>query len=71
LKAINLNNEHPLDELLEDCRMSASSDWECDFVETMSANRQTYGLNWNPTDQQIAKMRQIVGEEWLEDGYGR
>ncbi len=62
-KRVNLNEEHPLDELLEDALMSASSDWECNFVEDMSVNRKRYGLRWSPTDAQISKMRQIVGKD--------
>jgi len=64
-------NNHPLDELLEDARMAASSDWEEDFVEKMTEERKKWGLRWHPTDRQEAKLRQIAGEAWLEDGYDR
>ena len=69
---MNLNPEpHPLDELLEDARMAASSEWEEDFVRAATAAREKYGLRWKLTDRQEAKLRQIAGEEWLEDGYDR
>lgn len=69
---MNFNPErHPLDELLEDARMAASSEWEEDFVNEMTAARKKYGLRWEPTDRQEAKLRQIASEEWLEDGYDR
>ena len=69
---IDLNEaDHPLDELLEDARMAAATDWEEEFMADQIKNRQHYGLNWEPTPMQIAKMRQIAGQAWLEDGYDR
>lgn len=63
--------DHPLDELLEDARMAASSDWEEEFVDSQLQARKCYGQNWYPTDRQIDKLKQIVGKKWLEDGYDR
>jgi hypothetical protein len=65
--------EHPLDELLEDARMAASTDWEEDFVADQLANRKKYGARWRPTDGQVAKLRQIADGPSEDDrrGYGR
>lgn len=71
-KAISLNDDgHPLDELLEDARMAADSVWEEEFVADMLGNRKKYGNHWRPTDMQIAKLRQIAGEDSLGDGFDR
>lgn len=65
------DDDHPLDALLEDARMAAESEWEEDFVADMAASRKRYGRQWNPTDRQVDKLRQIAGEEWLGDSYDR
>lgn len=52
--------DHPLDELLEEARMAASSDWEEAFVADLKANRDRYGLDWNPTGRQVEKLQEIA-----------
>jgi hypothetical protein len=64
--------EHELDELLEDARMAASTDWEEDFVADQLANREKYGARWRPTDGQIKKLRKIAdgpSDEWPKSDF--
>jgi hypothetical protein len=59
--------EHQLDELLEDARMAASTDWEEDFVADQLANREKYGARWQPTELMVLKLKEIA--EWSEPEY--
>ena len=51
--------------------MAASSDWEEEFAGKMLEQRRRYGARWEPTGAQIAKLRQICGKTYLDDGYDR
>ena len=64
-------DDHPLDELLEDARMAASSEWEEEFVDSQIENRKRYGRRWEPTDRQVNKLKQITGNKFLDDGYDK
>lgn len=57
---LNDDSSHPLDDLLEDARMAAATDWEENFVDDMLANRKRWGARWTPTAAQEAKLRQIA-----------
>lgn len=54
--AINLNDEHPDDALLEDARMNASTQWEEAFIAGLLERRKKYGGNFHLSDAQ----REIV-----------
>lgn len=59
--------EHPLDSLLEDARMAASTDWEEQFVADMTEKRKKYGSKWHVSVGQERKLRQIAEKEDSED----
>lgn len=61
--AINLNDEHPDDGLLEDARMSASSDWEESFVADLLDRRSRHGFNFSLSERERAKLLEITGGE--------
>lgn len=55
--------EHPDDELLEDARMAASSQWAEDFVADQLERRKEYGANFTLSDRQRATLRTIAGHD--------
>lgn len=64
--ALNLNQagpgaEHPDDELLEDARMAASTDWEESFVADLLDRRNRQGANFTLSSAQRDKLEEIIG----------
>jgi hypothetical protein len=60
--AINLNDEHPDDELIEDARMAASTDWEESFCRSILDRRQRHGANFNLSERERSKLIEISSE---------
>lgn len=51
------------EELLEDARMAASSDWEETFVADMKAKYEQYGEDMFISNAQLDKLNKIVNED--------
>jgi hypothetical protein len=51
---------HPDDELIEDARMAASSDWEEEFIADIIERRQRFGRAFMLTPKQREKLQQIA-----------
>lgn len=60
--ALNLNDEHPDDGLLEDARMAASTDWEEGFVADLLDRRKRQGFNFSLSGRERDKLHEISGE---------
>ena len=54
-----------IDELLEDARMSASTDWEEGFVADLLERRKTYGYEFDLSAAQRTKLEEIVQGDGL------
>ncbi|NYT68759.1 hypothetical protein [Pusillimonas noertemannii] len=51
------------EELLEDARMAAGSDWEETFVADMKAKYERYGEDMFISNAQLDKLNKIVNED--------
>lgn len=62
---------HPQAALIEEARMAADSDWEEEFVADIIEKVGRYGASFSLHSGQLAKLRQIAGQEDLGDGFDR
>lgn len=58
---MNLNPDHPDDELLEDARMAASTEWEEQFIQSLRQRRQSFGGAFQISERERATLERIAG----------